>query len=386
MKSPADLKGLKIRTMQNPIHLDAFKALGANPTPMPFSEVFTAMQQKTIDGQENPIPTIYLSKFYEVQKFVSLTGHVYGPHILLLNKKLFDSFPADDQKVILEAAKESAKFQRATNRKMNSEQVAKLKEAGMIVTELSPAQKKAFQDACASVYATWEPKIGKALVDEVKATVAAGKLNEGRFRGRKPRCIGEVIFVLAGRPRAAPPAFSAAGKGILPTSRPGECLYKEFCMRLTNKTALVTGGAQGLGAEIARTYAAEGALVFIGDLKAEEGAKTVAEIEQKGGKALFVPLNVTDEESWKAAFAFVMAKAGKIDILVNNAGINIREPIEEMKVENLDTMLAVNVKGPFLGIKHVIPLMRKNGGGGASSTCHRSAESLAINTRPKPTP
>lgn len=173
VKSPADLKGLKIRTMQNPIHLDAFKALGANPTPMPFSEVFTAMQQKTIDGQENPIPTIYLSKFYEVQKFVSLTGHVYGPHILLLNKKLFDSFPADDQKVILEAAKESAKFQRATNRKMNSEQVAKLKEAGMIVTELSPAQKKAFQDACASVYATWEPKIGKALVDEVKATVAA---------------------------------------------------------------------------------------------------------------------------------------------------------------------------------------------------------------------
>ena len=134
-------------------------------------------------------------------------------------------------------------------------------------------------------------------------------------------------------------------------------------MRLKNKVALVTGGAQGLGAEIARTYAAEGATVFIGDLKADEGAKTVAEIEQKGGKALFVRLDVTNEESWKAAFAFVMEKAGKIDILVNNAGINIREPIEEMKVENFDTMLAVNVKGPFLGSKHVIPLLRKNGGG-----------------------
>ncbi|HSM88668.1 MAG TPA: DctP family TRAP transporter solute-binding subunit, partial [Desulfobacterales bacterium] len=93
VQAPADLKGLKIRTMQNPIHLEAFRAMGANPTPMPFSEVFTALQQKTIDGQENPIPTIWLSKFYEVQKYVSLTGHVYGPHIMLINKKLFDSFP-----------------------------------------------------------------------------------------------------------------------------------------------------------------------------------------------------------------------------------------------------------------------------------------------------
>ncbi len=123
VKSPEDLKGLKIRTMENPIHLAAWKALGANPTPMPFSEVFTAMQQKTIDGQENPIPTIYLQKFYEVQKYVTLTGHVYGPHILLINKKLFDSFPAEDQKVMLEAAKESALFQRATNRKMSSDYV-----------------------------------------------------------------------------------------------------------------------------------------------------------------------------------------------------------------------------------------------------------------------
>lgn len=175
VKSPADLKGLKIRTMQNPIHLDAFKALGANPTPMPFSEVFTAMQQRTIDGQENPVPTIYLSKFYEVQKFVTLTGHVYGPHILLINKKIFDSFPAADQKVIMEAAQESAKFQRATNRKMNADQVAELRKAGMTVTELSPSQKKAFQDACASVYKTWEPKIGKALVDEVRQAVANAK-------------------------------------------------------------------------------------------------------------------------------------------------------------------------------------------------------------------
>ena len=175
VKAPADLKGLKIRTMQNPIHLEAFRAMGANPTPMPFSEVFTALQQKTIDGQENPIPTIWLSKFYEVQNYISLTGHVYGPHILLINKKLYDSFPAEDQKIIAAAAQESAVYQRSLNRKMNGDFVAELKKAGKTVTELTPEQKKAFQDAVAPVYANWEPKIGKALMDEFKATVAAAK-------------------------------------------------------------------------------------------------------------------------------------------------------------------------------------------------------------------
>jgi TRAP-type transport system periplasmic protein len=175
VKSPADMKGLKIRTMQNPIHLEAFRAMGSNPTPMPFSEVFTAMQQKTIDGQENPIPTIWLSKFYEVQKYVTLTGHVYGPQIMLINKKLWDSFPAGDQKIIAAAAQESAVYQRALNRKLNTEFVDNLKKAGTTVTVLTPEQHKAFVDACASVYATWEPKIGKALVDEFRATASKAK-------------------------------------------------------------------------------------------------------------------------------------------------------------------------------------------------------------------
>ena len=171
VKSPEDLKGLKVRTMQNPIHLEAFRAMGANPTPMPFSEVFTALQQKTIDGQENPIPTIWLSKFYEVQKYTTLTGHVYGPHIVLMGKKLFDSFPPDHQKIILEAAKESAVYQRALNRKMDKDFVAELKKAGIVVTELTPEQHKAFAQSVAQVYTNWEPKIGKSLVDEFRATV-----------------------------------------------------------------------------------------------------------------------------------------------------------------------------------------------------------------------
>ncbi len=172
VKTPADLKGLKIRTMQNPIHLAAWKALGANPTPMPFSEVFTAMQQKTIDGQENPIPTIYLSKFYEVQKFVTLSGHVYGPHILLINKALFDKFPAADQKIISEAALAAAKFQRKTSRDMEKNQIEELKKVGMTVTVLTASQKKAFQAAVKSVYDEWEPKIGKAMMDDFRAATA----------------------------------------------------------------------------------------------------------------------------------------------------------------------------------------------------------------------
>lgn len=168
VKSPADLKGLKIRTMENPIHLAAWNALGANPTPMPFSEVFTALQQKTIDGQENPIPTIYLSKFYEVQKYCTLTGHVYGPHIVLMNKKLFDSFSEDEQKIIMDAGYQSALYQRKMNRQMNTDYVDVLRKEGMIVTELTPAQLQVFQDAVQPVYTQFEDKIGKDLIQQVK--------------------------------------------------------------------------------------------------------------------------------------------------------------------------------------------------------------------------
>jgi NAD(P)-dependent dehydrogenase (short-subunit alcohol dehydrogenase family) len=143
-------------------------------------------------------------------------------------------------------------------------------------------------------------------------------------------------------------------------------------MRLEGKTALITGGALGLGAAIAERFAEEGAFVFICDLKAEAGAEIINKIKAKGGKAFFIKLDVSNEESWVAALETVIREAGKLDILVNNAGINIREPIEDMKAENFDTMLAVNVKGPFLGCKHTIPLFRKDGGGSIinmSSVC-----------------
>lgn len=138
---------------------------------------------------------------------------------------------------------------------------------------------------------------------------------------------------------------------------------KETLVRLEGKVALITGASQGLGLAIARRFGLEGAQVFLADLKQEQGRVVAAELASLGTNACFVYLDVADEESWKEALATLIAKAGKLDILVNNAGINIRQPIEEMSVENLDMMLAVNVRGPFLGIKHALPLMRRNGGG-----------------------
>ncbi len=129
-------------------------------------------------------------------------------------------------------------------------------------------------------------------------------------------------------------------------------------MRLKSKVALITGGAQGIGAAIAHRFREEGAVVYIGDIREPEG-QTAALLKD----AAFLNLDVTSEESWTAALSAVMAGAKRLDILVNNAGINIRKNIEEMPMEAFDAMLAVNIKGPFLGIKHALPILRAGGGG-----------------------
>jgi NAD(P)-dependent dehydrogenase (short-subunit alcohol dehydrogenase family) len=138
-------------------------------------------------------------------------------------------------------------------------------------------------------------------------------------------------------------------------------------MRLSGKTALITGGAGGIGAEVARSFRQEDASVFVADVNCAEGEKTAASLG-----AVFVRLDVTSEESWKVALSTVIARNGRLDILVNSAGINVRKDIEEMPVESFDAMMAVNVKGPFLGIKHCLPIMRAGGGGvilNVSSVC-----------------
>ena len=130
-------------------------------------------------------------------------------------------------------------------------------------------------------------------------------------------------------------------------------------MRLSNKMALVSGGSQGLGSEIVRRFSEEGALVFIGDINDSAGNSLERELKS----VVYLPLNVTVEKSWQSVVREIRNRVGRLDILVNNAGINIRNDIEAMTEESLDAMIAVNIKGPFLGIKHAIPLMRESGGG-----------------------
>ncbi|MDI6600826.1 MAG: TRAP transporter substrate-binding protein [Thermoanaerobacteraceae bacterium] len=171
VKSPADLKGLKIRTMENPVHLASFRAMGANPTPMPFGELFTAMQQKTIDGQENPLTTIYLQKFYEVQKYVTLTHHFYSPFVFMMSQKFWDELSKEDQDLIQKAALEAGAYERQVNREQMAKMEQNLKDAGMVVTELTEEQRQAFVDATKDVASQFENEIGKDIIAEVMAEI-----------------------------------------------------------------------------------------------------------------------------------------------------------------------------------------------------------------------
>lgn len=169
-----DVKGLKIRTMENEIHLDAWKALGANPTPMAFTELFTALQQGTIDGQENPYPTILLSKYPEVQKHVSNTNHVYTPFIFLFSKKVWEELSAEQQDIISKAAVEAGKFNRERTREVADESLETLKKE-MTFTEIKEGEFEKFQEAVKPVIDKYKEKIGAEIVDEFFAEIDKAK-------------------------------------------------------------------------------------------------------------------------------------------------------------------------------------------------------------------
>lgn len=129
-----DMKGVKLRVMQNPIYIDMFKDFGANAVPLPFSELFTALETGTVDGQENPVNTIQSSKFYEVQKYLSLTKHVYSPWIVLASKKWWDKLSADEKKAVQESAEAARDFERKDSRAAAAKALDFLKSKGMQVT------------------------------------------------------------------------------------------------------------------------------------------------------------------------------------------------------------------------------------------------------------
>jgi TRAP-type transport system periplasmic protein len=166
VNAPDDLKGLKMRTMENPVHVAAYKGFGIITTPMAFPEVFTALQQGTVDGQENPLSVIMAAKFDQVQKHLSLTGHVYSPAIFLMNKASFDKLSAADKQHFLDAAKEAVKANRARVDEDDSKGVAELRSKGMQVIE--NVDKAKFQAALTPVYADFEKQFGKANIDKIR--------------------------------------------------------------------------------------------------------------------------------------------------------------------------------------------------------------------------
>jgi tripartite ATP-independent transporter DctP family solute receptor len=168
VRVPGDLKGLKIRVMENKVHQAAFRQLGADATPMAWGEVFTSLQQGLLDAQENPIPIIYTFKLNEVQKYVSLTGHVYSPAPLLMSKKTWDRMPPDIQKIMLDTAGEVAKYQRGLIREQEEKQLGELKAKGMSVIE-NP-DRVAFREAMKPIFEQFQDRFGKDLVQRIVST------------------------------------------------------------------------------------------------------------------------------------------------------------------------------------------------------------------------
>ena len=173
VKTPADMKGLKIRVMNNKVYVEMMKSLGASPTPMSFAELFSALQQGTIDGQENPSAHIYTKRFYEVQKYASLTGHAYAPEPVLISMATWKKLTPKQCAIIQEAATECVAWQRALSTKEDEEFWTKIKATGKM--QVIKVDRKPFIEATKEVYKTLANTVGQDNIDKVKALEAEPK-------------------------------------------------------------------------------------------------------------------------------------------------------------------------------------------------------------------
>lgn len=164
-----DFDGVKMRVMQNTIFLDTFKTLGSNAVPMAFTEVYSALETKTVDGQENPFTNIENMKFYEVQKYLTLTKHAYSPTLVLFSKKVWDTLSPQEQDTLRECALQGRDEQRRANRAMEARSVDSLKAKGMTVNEIAPAEMQRIRDRSSVIY----ERHAKAIGDEAITMVTA---------------------------------------------------------------------------------------------------------------------------------------------------------------------------------------------------------------------
>jgi tripartite ATP-independent transporter DctP family solute receptor len=173
IRTPADYQGRKIRTMPAPVIQEQFKALGAIPTTIAFGELYSALQQKVVDGQENPIVTIAAMKFFEVQKYLTLSNHGFIAYVFMLNKPFVDKLPADQRELLNASARESTLFQRAILQKVEEDNLAMFKKAGIEIITLTPEQRAEFEKAVTPVYDWYAGKFGTAMLDRVRQEAKA---------------------------------------------------------------------------------------------------------------------------------------------------------------------------------------------------------------------
>lgn len=166
-----DISGLKVRVMQNPVALDTWKTLGANAVSMSFSEVFTALETKALDAQENPLLHMYTNKMYEVQKYITITNHVYSPVALVVSKKFYDSLTPADQAAVKKAAVEACKYQDEMMDKGEEQTMANLKKEGMTIDTLPPAELAKLKAKTQPVIEKYTATIGEPFVKEFYAAI-----------------------------------------------------------------------------------------------------------------------------------------------------------------------------------------------------------------------
>lgn len=159
-----DISGLKIRTILNPLYLDMLNALGANAVPMPFPELYTALESRTVDGQENPYSTAESSRLYEVQKYMSNTRHIYNPQMFLVSKKFWDKLSEDERKVLQDSATEAATYQRKVAREMDEKSRQFLIKSGMQINDIDPAEISRMREKVRPVIDKYTAQAGDSLV------------------------------------------------------------------------------------------------------------------------------------------------------------------------------------------------------------------------------